>query len=169
MPGFKRRKDPLSDRAKTLNAEIAALEAQIRHLNQHMEQAEHQPRLRSTAHPGPPSPHPPLPKPAIPVFEPLDRQRAHAPGETITTADHYNEQGVRKYDLPALWRWIRHQFSGPSARKPNPTLVNYLAAGAVQGLRPMRYEKRLARNRLLGLALILAIVLYGIIYVLSRR
>ena len=40
----------------------------------------------------------------------------------------------------------------------NPKLVNYLAAGSIQGLRPMRYEKRVARNRVLALDVIVILL-----------
>ena len=41
--------------------------------------------------------------------------------------------------------------------------MNYLAAGSIQGLRPMRYEKRVARNRFLVLAVIIVLVLWGLV------
>jgi uncharacterized protein involved in exopolysaccharide biosynthesis len=41
--------------------------------------------------------------------------------------------------------------------------VNYLAAGGIQGLRPMRYEKRVARNRFVVLVVFLFLMLLGII------
>ncbi|MBE7501147.1 MAG: hypothetical protein HS113_12725 [Verrucomicrobiales bacterium] len=40
----------------------------------------------------------------------------------------------------------------------------YLAAGNVQGLRPLRYEKRVARNRFLMLLAAFIVILYGLIY-----
>ena len=55
---------------------------------------------------------------------------------------------------------------GPSAN--NPKLVNYLAAGSIQGLRPLRYEKRVARNRVIALTVILVAVLGGILKILLR-
>ena len=63
--------------------------------------------------------------------------------------DQFNDLGVRKYDLPALFNRLRRHFSRPEA--DNPRLVTYLAAGGVRGLRPMRYEKRVARNRFIVL------------------
>ena len=58
------------------------------------------------------------------------------------TREHYNELGVRKYDLVATWQRVKNIFKTPPAS--NPKLVNYLAAGSIQGLRPLRYEKRVA-------------------------
>jgi hypothetical protein len=47
--------------------------------------------------------------------------------------------------------------------------VNYLAAGGVHGLRPMRYEKRVARNRFILLVVALFLILLGIIWVFIRN
>jgi hypothetical protein len=47
--------------------------------------------------------------------------------------------------------------------------VSYLAAGGIQGLRPMRYEKRVARNRFILLVVILFFTLLGIITVFVRH
>ncbi len=87
--------------------------------------------------------------------------------EPASTPEHYNELGVRKYDFAAFLRRIKNQFSGPSTA--NPKLVNYLAAGSIQGLRPMRYEKRVARKRLLVLCTLLFLVLAGIIAMFARH
>ena len=87
--------------------------------------------------------------------------------ETATTPGHYNELGVRKYDLPALMRRLRNHFRGPSTT--NPKLVSYLAAGGIQGLRPLRYEKRVARNRFIALVAILFVILLGLIAVFFRH
>jgi hypothetical protein len=41
--------------------------------------------------------------------------------------------------------------------------VNYLAAGGVHGLRPLRYEKRVARNRFIALVIVIVVVLLGLL------
>jgi hypothetical protein len=51
----------------------------------------------------------------------------------------------------------------------NPKLVNYLAAGSIQGLRPMRYEKRVARNRFLIVVGLVLLVLLGILAMLPHH
>jgi hypothetical protein len=83
------------------------------------------------------------------------------------TREIYNELGVRKYDLPALWNRVRNHFRGPTTS--NPRLVNYLAAGGVQGLRPLRYEKRVARNRVMVLAGAFFLILLGILVVYFKN
>lgn len=190
MAWLKKKPDPLTERARALNAEIAALEAEIRKLDVKLQQDSAAPRLRSTALPeghvvthipAPPAPTaapalPPKPAPmskpaprslSDPVFEDVDRQRLKARVEISATPEHYNELGVRKYDLPALLARIRHHFRGPSTT--NPKLVNYLAAGGVQGLRPLRYEKRVARNRFIVLVIVLFLVLLGLISAFVRH
>ena len=73
---------------------------------------------------------------------------------------------MRKYDLPALLRRIRDHFRGPSTT--NPKLVSYLAAGGIQGLRPLRYEKRVARNRFIFFVIILFLLLLGTLLVFLK-
>lgn len=176
MALFRKKADPISDRARALTDEIAALEEQIKKLDTQLRLKQEHPRLRSPALPhGLLTPHrveePPPPAPARavhePIFEEIDRNRLKARGENGTTPEHYNELGVRKYDLPALVRRIRNQFHGPSTT--NPKLVNYLAAGGIQGLRPLRYEKRVARNRFIFFVVVLFLVLLGIILVFVKR
>ena len=176
MAWFKKKPDLISDRARALNEEIAALEAEIQRLDAQRQHAPPPAKLRSTAMPHEdtlPHPHesegpetrnskPETPKPHEPIFEEVDQDRLKARGE-VATPNHYNELGVRKYDLPALLRRIRNHFRGPSTN--NPKLVHYLAAGGVQGLRPLRYEKRVARNRFVFFVVILFFALLGILLV----
>jgi hypothetical protein len=177
MGWFKKKADPISDRARALNDQIASLEAQIKQLDSKLEEDKSAgPRLRSTALPHgaaaaapstPAPPPPPPPGPSEPIFEEVDQNRLQARNEPSSTPEHYNELGVRKYDLAALVRRIKNHFRGPSTA--NPKLVNYLAAGSIQGLRPMRYEKRVARNRFYFVFIILFLVLIGILSLFIHR
>ena len=97
----------------------------------------------------------------------MDQGRLESGGESVVPRDHYNELGVRKYDLPGLLRRIRGFFQGPSAT--NPKLVSYLAAGGIQGLRPLRYEKRKHRRRVIAFAGLLFLLLLGTILELLHR
>jgi hypothetical protein len=167
MAWFSKKPDPISDRARALNDEIAKLESQIRELGGELQRDPTQPRLRSTALPrsstvshGTAEPSlPPAPVAQEPIFEELGQHVLEARGDATTTPDHYNELGVRKYDLPALLRRLREHFRGPSTT--NPKLVSYLAAGGIQGLRPLRYEKRVARNRFIFFVIFLVLILLG--------
>jgi len=175
---FKKKTDPISDRARTLNDEIANLEHQIKKLDARLQQEQEKPRIRSTAlphggttlnHPAPEAPAVPVPAPKIeePIFEQIDGDRLQSHDETVGTREHYNELGVRKYDLPALLGKAKQHFRGPATT--NPRLVSYLAAGGIQGLRPLRYEKRVARNRVIALVLVLFFTLLGIALVFWRQ
>src|SRR5262245_56914246 len=175
MALFKKKHDPFSQRAADLNEKIAALEEQIKQLTEEQAAAStlaaptaptrERPRLRSTAKPrGPELPYAPEPPDAPrseePVFEEVDQERILIQQEQAASGD-LNGLGVRNYDLVGFWRRLTAHFRGPSTT--HPKLVNYLAAGSIQGLRPMRYEKRVARNRFLFLAVIIALVLWGLV------
>jgi hypothetical protein len=116
-------------------------------------------------HPAAETPFAPRPAEREPVFEEISSKSIQARAEA-ESADHYNELGVRKYDLPALWQRLRNHLRGPTTS--NPRLVNYLAAGGVHGLRPMRYEKRVARNRFILLVVVLFLILLGVISMFVR-
>ena len=162
----KKKADPISDRARALQAEIDQLEKQIHELSAQASQS--QPRVRSTAMPKGPA----LVKPAAPeplpeqVFEKLDHQRLQMPPEEINKA-LFNELGVRKYDLPAAWRRLKNFFKGTEAT--HQPFVKLLAAGNIQGLKPLRYEKRIARRRFILFAIVLFLALWAIFAVVLRR
>lgn len=167
-------KDPISERARALNEQISSLEAEIKKLDSQIQRAPAPaPKLRSTAiphgntvsrKPEPPLPAPKPPAAAEPVFEEIKTLK---PAGETEPADRFNELGVRKYDFPALIQKARDLFKRPTAS--NPRLVHYLAAGGVHGLRPLRYEKRVARNRFWVLTLILLAVLFGILWAFIHR
>ena len=201
---FRKKPDPISERAKHLNNQIAALEAEIQRLAEKKEtpppaapskspfaeasvqappeptkpspvrptlQKSQQPRLRSTAVPHglnvPASTPSPAPAQAHePIFEEVDQDRIQSNSEPVTPA-HFNELGVRKYDMASTWKRVKTHFRGPVAS--NPKLVHYLSAGSIQGLRPLRYEKRVARNRFIVLAAILVLALWGIIAIFVSK
>jgi hypothetical protein len=165
--------DAITERARALNEQISSLEAEIKKLDSQIQRTPASaPKLRSTA-----IPHgntvsrktepPPVAKPAAtaePVFEEIKPLKTTTETEP---ADRFNELGVRKYDLPALLRKLRDQFKRPTTN--NPRLVHYLAAGGVHGLRPLRYEKRVARNRFWLLTISLLVILFGILLAFLHR
>ncbi|HUE37367.1 MAG TPA: hypothetical protein VMO20_08250 [Candidatus Acidoferrum sp.] len=162
--------DPISERERLLNQQISTLQAEIKKLDSQIQRTP-APKLRSTAIPhgstvSRKTEQPPLPKPPAnePVFEEIKPIKPRADAEP---SDRFNELGVRKYDLPALWQRLRDQFRRPTTS--NPRLVNYLAAGGVHGLRPLRYEKRVARNRFILLAGFLFFILLGILLTYLRN
>lgn len=175
MDWLKKKSDPVSERAQALNSEIEALEAQIKQLDDQLHRRPANPRLRSTAVPhGTTINHPhlntntdsadcaPDAAQSEPVFEEISQERITARNEMPNSQEYFNEFGVRKYDFPALIQRVRIFFTGPSTS--NPKLVNYLAAGGVHGLRPLRKEKRVARNRFILFSMLLFVVLFGTLY-----
>ena len=161
----KQKPDPISDRAKHLTQKISALEGEIQRLSNVLEQSKTQPRMRSTAYPaGQLSPIPPPEETAAvtaaPYFERLDHGRIHQVEPEVSTPEHFNELGIRKFDLIALWQRIRQHFQSPEPT--NPKLVHLMAAGTVQGLKPLRIEKRIARRRFLLLVGVFLALLWGL-------
>ncbi len=153
---FKKKTDPISDRARQLKSEISSLEAQIRQLTEHLEQQKTQPRLRSTA-----MPHsPPLPQTRDPIFEKVEHvgytQQDQDPASQVI-----DNTGKKQFILTRIFRRSVNWFRTPPPA--NPKLLNLLAAGNIQGLRPLRYEKRVERNRFIFLVAIFLLMLWGII------
>jgi cell division protein FtsB len=156
-----RKGDPISERARALNDQIASLEAEIKRLDSQLQQTP-VPKLRSTAVPHGATVARAAEPPAAAVHEPVfEEVKPLRPVEETAAPDQFNEFGVRKYDLPGLFGRLRQQFRRPTTS--NPRLVTYLAAGGVQGLRPLRYEKRVARNRFILLVAVLFLILLGVI------
>lgn len=146
MSWFTRKKpiDPLGTRERELQAEIERLRREVGRLVQ---------EEPVPVRPAPqPSPSRSYPEPVRPAPQP---EPERAPG-------HYNEFGVAKFDLQATWqRWTKH-LRGPTSN--NPRMAKMLAAGSIQGLRTLRYERRVARNRFIALFVILLLILWGIGY-----
>jgi hypothetical protein len=202
MGWFKKKSDPITERAQALNEQIANLQQQIADLSGKLQDAPGeeppaiedvssappppqvgQPRLRSTALPrsqgviihgvNQPAPVPPPQPPPVsrlepePVFEEVPGNPFKGNGDTEPEPEPQPELGVRKNSFGEMWRRMQNHFKGPPAA--NPKLVSYLAAGSIQGLRPLRYEKRVARNRVIALVVVLVLILWGIIAVILGR
>ena len=166
MGFFRKKNDPISEKARSLNEQISALEAEIKRLSE--EVAQPQPRFRSSTLPRSStfSAASTRPSSAPDHFEEVDHTPLQSP-EPQAKPERYKEMGVRKYDLSAVWQRVKNIFKSPPAS--NPRLVNYLAAGSIQGLRPLRYEKRVARNRFVFLVIVLLLMLWGILAVIFQR
>ena len=168
----KKKPDLISEKERALNAQIAALESEIQKLDSQIARPAPEPKYRSTALPRGETITRSAEKNSAstpstePVFEEVSSAKING-GLEPGSPEIYNELGVRKYDLPALWSRVRNHFRGPSTS--NPRLVNYLAAGGVHGLRPLRYEKRIARNRFIWLVAVIVAVVFGLFYMLPKH
>ena len=98
MALFKKKADPISERARVLNAEIAALEAKIKKLDTRLQHDHEHPRLRSTALPhGNTISHatessarmidPATPVVHEPIFEEVDQNRLRVRGRVRVEAE----------------------------------------------------------------------------------
>jgi hypothetical protein len=165
MGFFTKKTDPISQRARMLNSEIATLEAQIQRLTAKQEKsarkapvASDSARPRSRRSNGSDLASPP---PASePVFEDLHRA-GRRQSRSARKSDVETESADASRESPRNVRNLVRQVKGTPGS--NPQLVNYLAAGSIQGLRPLRYEKRVARNRFLFLVIFLVLLLLGIL------
>ena len=143
--GLFRRNDPIASRARALKARLADLESQIEQLDQ--------------AAPAPPK-TPPAMHELKPGDEPLPPRPSHPLSEQpLGTTDPENE---------TLWDWFSSRFRKPPVSS-NPRMVNFLAAGSIQGLRPLRYERRVARNRFLAFSALLVLVLICLFLTLLQQ
>lgn len=161
----KKSKDPYNLRIRQLNEQIAELENRIKQLKNQAEKDVSQGSTCFTSS-----------KDAVnkknttqePVFEQIDNspltpleQRQSNPSEL------YNELGIRKYDLYSAIKRFMNKF-----RKTDnvPTrFVNHLLVGNLDGLRPLRYERRVARNRFILLVVCLFIILWGLLSVYLKN
>ena len=174
---FSKKADPIASKAREFEQQIAAVQLQIKQLNRKLDKPEavatatSPARKSSNGHerviPQAPAFLTSIPHAARatqirnvparePIFESVDH--APAPAQGDPSKAHFNDLGVRKYDLPGAWRRMVGYFRGPATH--NPKLVSYLAAGSIRGLRPLRYEKRVARNRFIVMSIFFVVVLY---------
>ena len=165
MGWFTKKPDQLSARARQLNAEIAALEAQIKNLSSAPAATGRvaQTRAETPATVG----QRPVGTGAIePIFEKIDQQKLKSEVGVNSSSGNRLEVNPGRFDALVIWRRFQEFFRGPPPA--NPRLVNYLAAGGIHGLRPLRYEKRVARYRLVFLCGCLVFALWIIIALLRR-
>ena len=171
MSWLRRKPDPITLREQALRHRIQQLETQIRQLRQRIADEQAQPRLRSTATAAATAQRSelagPTPSLAEPRFEDVDHEQVQQPQKAEDDPAHYNELGLRKYDpFAGFRRWVGRIRKQPAPASPK--LVSYLAAGSIHGLKPLRYEKRIARNWFLVVCAFFILMLWGLIYFYFR-
>ena len=139
---FQRNKDPLKKRAKSVQNKLNELQAQIRELDD--SPAKESSKLHDLNQKNPSLPRRPS---TMEKDQPLDTS-------------------VQRPEKP--WNRIIKNFRKPPV-STNPNMVNFLAAGIIQGLRPLRYERRVARNRFLAFTTVLVIILIGLFWTLIKQ
>jgi len=159
MGWFTRPKDPMSARQAELDREIQAIQRRISDLSARpLPQARPKPSAPPSVRPAPQN----LATPGSwQNFESSAARPTPAPAP-VSVAGPRTGPAVPadRFNLVEVWqRWM--QRLGGQPRRPSG-LVNLMAAGSVHGLRPLRYERKIARRRfLLSLGLLL-LLLYGI-------
>lgn len=170
MGWFGKKKDPIKDRENTLTSEISQLEEQIRQLNSILKKAADTPKVTSTSLPShKQSPARPAAK-AEPHFEPVNQDQLQNTATAAPAANPFKskkeQRTIQKEGSLSIWEKISRFFRGPQSS--NPKLVSYLAAGNIHGLQPLRYEKRIHRNRMLLWVGLIVAALLGLIQMLFR-
>ena len=143
---FRKNRDPLDNRAKSVRNQLADLQSQIEKLGD------------------PNQPFASQPAPFVHDLKPDDQPLPRRPVEAAST----QTLGTKAERPGTLWERISRNFRKPPVSN-NPKLVNFLAAGSIQGLRPLRYERRVARNRFLAFTTVLVLVLIGLFWTLIRQ
>ena len=139
---FRRNKDPLKKRAKSVQNKLNELHAQIQDLDENPGQVSselHDLKQKDQSLPRRPS--------TMKKDQPLDTK----------------SQRPEK-----IWDRMTKHFRKPPV-STNPKMVNFLAAGSIQGLRPLRYERRVARNRFLAFTTVLVLILIGLFWTLIKQ
>lgn len=155
MKWFAKYQDPLAAKSRALDKQIASLEKEIRQLSHSLENVRNSP-----AEPEPEfHHHQSAPRPPRRESPPRD-EVSSTTDKSAATAELSHLYHAARSRLQAL----RGRFGHPD---PNRTkLVNYLAAGSFEGMRPLRYERRIARNRILFLTLCFLLVFFTILLLL---
>lgn len=166
MAWFKREADPIEERARELQDELNRLQQQIKRLQTRRAEPRVRPSAPENRPIGRPAPRRPELQAGDPIFEEVNVQPKPSPSKpddgASSSANLYNSTGLRKYDLPALIRRIRLAIFGGG--EDDRKLINYLAAGSIHGLRPLRKEKRVARNQALVAAGIFIFLIWYVAY-----
>lgn len=158
MSLFRKKQDPLAQRATSLNRRIAELEAEIHRLNRTLTVGSDKPATggrRTENRPAAPAAEEPVME-RMPV-RPVEGRGTETPGKEAV------DLGLKRPVWSQWWRRWKARWVDPPPS--NAKLVNYLAAGSIQGLRPLRYERRVARNRIVVVCVILGLSLWGLLIV----
>ncbi|MGC8743446.1 MAG: hypothetical protein ACP5T0_06175 [Verrucomicrobiia bacterium] len=144
----KKSNDPLSERLKQINSEIADIDARIKELKGFK--------------PKPPA----LLRQTKAMDERLtiiDEKPKIKPKEEVhLTPEHFNEFGVKKFDL------LGKLNKQPQDLDEKKILTKKLIASSLQGPPALRRERRIKRNRLILYTIIIALFLYGFIALLLK-
>ena len=154
---FKRNGNPLTARSRKIDQELASVQKQIHQLSLGLDESPAADGIPAAGATPSAKPHSKKPQPGRKTVAGSDSPfLAGAASKKTTTPWQLLLEEIR--------RWWRNRKTG---RKPpdhdRSKFVNYLAAGSFEGMRPLRYEKRIARNRMIFLLVCLLLVVLSII------
>jgi hypothetical protein len=136
MSWFRQESDPFSNRSRSLDRQLKTVKEEIEQLS-------------------------------LTLNADVSQDDSHDASSTPT--DARRRQGVnnelRRSSLLDLTRGLFSKFAFANrSRGPEESskLVNYLSVGSFEGVRPLRYERRIARNRILFFAACALIVALGL-------
>ena len=165
---FGKTKDPMASREEALEREIAQLQRKIADLST-------RPLPAPKPAPARPASVPSVPAASSPFVAPTSSQpvsrlpSAPIPAPRPAVGAPIPMEGAvppHRYNLAEAWDRLKSRLAGRP--RPPSGLVNLMAAGSVHGLRPLRYERKIARRRFLLSLSFLLLVLYGIARVIFR-
>lgn len=152
MPLFRKKNGAVDRELRALEKEMRVLEKQIHQLQRNPAKAA-SPPFKPAAAPFTPRR---APAPAVPVAPPhpqADEDLGLARERDLWT--HAADAGRGAAAPGGLRGWWQSLFA-PRPGPADPKLVSYLSAGSFKTVRPLRYERRVARNRfLVGLGLLI--------------
>ena len=139
---FRKNKDPLKKRAKSVQNKLKKLHAQIQDLDENPGQVSYE----------------------LHDLKQNDQSLPRRP----STMEKYQPLDTKTQRPEKIWDRMTKHFRKPPVSN-NPKMVNFLAAGSIQGLRPLRYERRVARNRFLAFTAVLMLILIGLFWTLIKQ
>ena len=150
MAWFRQRQNVLDRRLREIDKELVHLDAQVRRLKREPGK-DAPPKPASTVYPGNRPPAAPAPPDPGHVSFGTPRQRE-------LWSKHAREEEVNPPGGDGRSWW--QSFLPPRQRPLDPKLVSYLSTGSFKTMRPLRYERRMARYRFIfSFALLLGAVL----------
>lgn len=134
MPRHRHRRDPFSKKTRDLDRKLRTVKAQIEQLSLEVDD------------------------------EPAEKPKGTpAPDDPFTKAGPASN-GEFRFPFESTLRPLFNR-AASLIKRPSPEserLVNYLAAGSFEGMRPLRFEKRVRRNRIIFFGLIIVIVIIAL-------
>ena len=147
-PSLEKRERELSTELSALSDKIEALEKKLHPKTSTLKSEKQKARAeKNSAH-----------EPEQPLFEEPSVTHVGDIKRSEPAPELFNEDGVRKFNLPAAWTRLKQFINGPQAQ--NTKFVSHLTKGSPHGLPPLRREKRMARQRFLIMFTALLLILW---------